>query len=83
MITPRVVCMIINEAYFTAEAGTASREDIDTAMRLGTNYPYGPFEWAQQIGVKHVYDVLTAVHRATGDERYRVCNLLKEEAAWH
>lgn len=83
MVTPRVVCMIINEAYFTAESGTASREDIDTAMRLGTNYPHGPFEWAQQIGIRHVYDVLTAVRRATGDERYQVSALLKEEAQWH
>ncbi|KAA2245209.1 3-hydroxyacyl-CoA dehydrogenase [Chitinophaga agrisoli] len=80
MVTPRVVCMIINEAYYTAEAGTATREDIDTAMRLGTNYPYGPFEWASRIGIKHVYDILTAVYEITGDERYRVCELLKEEA---
>lgn len=79
MVTPRVICMIINEAYFTAAAGTASREDIDTAMRLGTNYPYGPFEWAQRIGIKHVYDILTAVYKTTGDERYRVCELLQEE----
>lgn len=89
MVTPRVVCMIINEAYFTAAEGTATREDIDTAMRLGTNYPYGPFEWAQRIGIKHVYDVLTAVYKATGDERYRVCELLQKEAhektanGWH
>ena len=80
MVTPRVVSMIINEAYYTAEAGTASREDIDTAMRLGTNYPYGPFEWATRIGIKHVYDILAAVYETTGDERYRVCELLKEEA---
>jgi 3-hydroxybutyryl-CoA dehydrogenase len=88
MVTPRVVCMIINEAYYTAAEGTASREDIDTAMRLGTNYPYGPFEWAQRIGIRHVSDVLTAVYKATGDERYRVCELLQEEArktanSWH
>lgn len=80
MVTPRVVSMIINEAYFTAAAGTASREDIDIAMRLGTNYPYGPFEWAQRIGIKHVCDILTAVYNATGDERYQVCALLQQEA---
>jgi 3-hydroxybutyryl-CoA dehydrogenase len=80
MVTPRVVSMIINEAYFTAAAGTASRGDIDIAMRLGTNYPYGPFEWAQRIGIKHVCDILTAVYNATGDERYQVCALLQQEA---
>ena len=47
LVTPRVICMIINEAYFTLEEGTATREDIDLAMKLGTNYPY-------EIGRAHV-----------------------------
>jgi 3-hydroxybutyryl-CoA dehydrogenase len=80
MVTPRVVCMIINEAYLAAEEGTASREDIDTAMKLGTNYPMGPFEWCEKIGEKEVYAVLAAVYRATGNERYRVSTLLAQEA---
>ncbi|CAL1520892.1 3-hydroxyacyl-CoA dehydrogenase family protein [Chitinophaga sp. MM2321] len=79
MVTPRVVCMIINEAYLTAQEGTASRADIDTSMRLGTNYPYGPFEWCERIGVKHVYEVLKAVHDITGDDRYEVAALLQTE----
>lgn len=79
MVTPRVVCMIINEAYLTAQEGTASRADIDTSMRLGTNYPYGPFEWCERIGVKHVYEVLKAVHDVTGDDRYEVAALLQTE----
>ncbi|PSL49082.1 3-hydroxybutyryl-CoA dehydrogenase [Chitinophaga niastensis] len=77
MVTPRVVCMIINEAYLTAQEGTASIEDIDTSMRLGTNYPYGPFEWSEKIGIRHVYEVLKAVHDATGDDRYEVAALLQ------
>lgn len=80
LVTPRVVCMIINEAYFTAEEGTATREDIDTSMKLGTNYPFGPFEWSRKIGVRNVYDVLQAVHAHTGNERYKVCALLEQEA---
>lgn len=80
MVTPRVVCMIINEAYMAAEEGTASRADINTAMRLGTNYPIGPFEWCEKIGVKNVYDVLSAVYAETGNERYKVSPLLAEEA---
>ncbi|NML35969.1 3-hydroxyacyl-CoA dehydrogenase [Chitinophaga sp. G-6-1-13] len=79
MVTPRVVCMIINEAYLTAQEGTASRADIDTSMKLGTNYPFGPFEWCERIGVKHVYEVLKAVHDATGDDRYEVAALLQTE----
>lgn len=80
LVTPRVICMIINEAYYTLEEGTATRGDIDLAMRLGTNYPYGPFEWAKRIGIHHVIKLLTSVHRDTKDDRYKVCALLRSEA---
>jgi 3-hydroxybutyryl-CoA dehydrogenase len=79
LVTPRVICMIINEAYYTVQEGTASREDIDNAMKLGTNYPYGPFEWCHRIGVRHVYELLKAIYEDTRDERYKVCPLLKKE----
>ena len=79
LVTPRVVCMIINEAYYTAQEGTAAREDIDMAMKLGTNYPFGPFEWCQRIGIKHVYELLEAVFEDTKDERYKICPMLKKE----
>ncbi len=77
LVTPRVICMIINEAYSTVEDGTATREDIDLAMKLGTNYPYGPFEWCERIGASNVIRVLDAVYHETKEERYRVCDLLK------
>ncbi|MBW8686294.1 3-hydroxyacyl-CoA dehydrogenase family protein [Chitinophaga rhizophila] len=80
LVTPRVVCMIINEAYMAAEEGTASRDDINTAMRLGTNYPMGPFEWCGKIGIRRVCRVLDAVYKATGNERYKVSALLAREA---
>lgn len=79
MVTPRVVCMIINEAYYTVQEGTASCEDIDKAMKLGTNYPYGPFEWCKLIGIKHVYELLEALYEDTRDERYKICPLMKKE----
>jgi 3-hydroxybutyryl-CoA dehydrogenase len=79
LVTPRVICMIINEAYYTVQEGTASREDIDTAMKLGTNYPFGPFEWCQRIGIRNVYELLEAVYDDTKDERYKICPLLKRE----
>jgi len=79
MITPRVVCMIINEAYYTVQEGTATRDDIDMAMKLGTNYPYGPFEWCARLGIHHVYEVLEALYEDTHDERYKVSALLKRE----
>ncbi len=79
LVTPRVVCMIINEAYYTVQEGTAKKEDIDSAMKLGTNYPFGPFEWCARIGIDHVYEVLSAVYEDTGDPRYKICPMLKQE----
>jgi len=77
MVTPRMICMIINEACFTLQEDTATIADIDQGMKLGTNYPKGPFEWANQLGVENVYEVLHAVYEDTKDERYKICPLLK------
>ncbi len=63
MVSARIVAAIINEAYHTLGAGISSKEDIDTAMRLGTNYPYGPFEWCRQIGKASVLELLKALER--------------------
>ena len=80
MVTPRVISMIINEACYTLQEGTANIEDIDKGMKLGTNYPKGPFEWADEIGVGHIYDTLEALYQDTGDVRFKICPLLKEYA---
>lgn len=79
LVTPRIICMIINEAYYTVQEGTASRADIDLAMKLGTNYPLGPFEWCNKIGIEHVYHLLDTVYHDTHDERYKICALLKRD----
>ena len=77
MVTPRIICMIINEAFYTLQEGTANIRDIDLGMKLGTNYPFGPFEWAAKLGVRNVYETLEAVYNDTKDERYKICPLLK------
>lgn len=79
MVTPRVISMIINEAFYTVQEGTATREAIDMAMKLGTNYPFGPFEWCQRIGIRHVYELLEVLYEDTKDERYKISALLKKE----
>lgn len=79
MVTPRVIFMIINEAFFTVQEGTASREDIDTGMKLGTAYPKGPFEWMNEVGIENVYQSLEAIYNDTKDGRYKICPLLKKE----
>ncbi len=80
MVTPRILFMIINEAYYTLQEGTASKEDINTAMKLGTNYPYGPFEWCEKLGVNTVVKMLRNIYKDTKDERYKICPLLKTES---
>lgn len=79
MVTPRIVAMIINEAYYTLMEGTATKEDIDKGMKLGTAYPYGPFEWCDLIGLNDVYELLEALYDDTKDERYKICPLMKKE----
>lgn len=79
LVTPRIVCMIINEAYYTVQEKTALPADIDQAMKLGTNYPKGPFQWCNEIGIKNVYLLLEAMYKDTGEERYKICSLLKQE----
>lgn len=79
MVTPRIICMIINEAFYTVQEGTANAKDIDTAMKLGTNYPKGPFEFLDLMGIKNVYNTLNAVYGDTHEERYKVCARLKKE----
>ena len=77
MVTSRILCMIINEAYYTLQEGIASKADIDTGMKLGTNYPFGPFEWCEKLGVKTVVTMLEKIYNDTKDERYKICPLLK------
>ena len=80
LVTPRIICQIINEACFTVQEGTATMQDVDLSMKLGTSYPRGPFAWANAIGVERVYAVLEALWHDTHDERYKVCPLLKRQA---
>jgi 3-hydroxybutyryl-CoA dehydrogenase len=68
-ITARIIAMIINEAYFAKEENVSTEEEIDTAMKLGTNYPYGPFEWAKKIGVGHICQLLKKL--SLQDARYQ------------
>ena len=78
-ISPRVVSMIINEAYMALEEGVSTRADIDMAMKLGTNYPFGPFEWAEKIGYHEVLLLLQKLAHLY--PRYQPASLLVSEAS--
>ncbi len=77
MVLPRILCQIVNEATFAVQEDVATPQDIDTAMKLGTNYPFGPLEWANRIGFQQVYSVLNAIENDLHEERYRASPLLK------
>lgn len=61
--TPRVIAMIINEAFYALEADVSTQQEIDTAMKLGTNYPLGPFEWLEEIGGSKVLALLQELEK--------------------
>lgn len=80
LVRMRTICCLINEAASALMEGVASAADIDAAMRLGTNYPYGPLEWADLIGVDEAAAVMSALFAEWGEDRYRPTPLLKRMA---
>jgi 3-hydroxybutyryl-CoA dehydrogenase len=79
-IAARILATLVNEAASAVAEGVATPEAVDIAMRLGTNYPSGPLEWGERIGLSHVVHTLDALHAAEPDGRYRVVPLLRSIA---
>lgn len=78
LLSARVVSSIINEAYFALEEKVSTEEEIDLALKMGTNYPFGPFEWGRKIGLKKVYWLLDMLSKQ--EARYQPSPLLKLNA---
>ena len=78
LVFPRILSLIINEAARGLDEGIATPEEIDIALRLGTNYPQGPLRWADEIGLDEVLAVIEGLHDETGDDRYRPAPLLRK-----
>lgn len=79
-IVDRILAMLINEAYDALFLNVASREDIDTAMTKGVNYPKGLLAWSEEIGLKTVLSRLEDLFEEYGEDRYRPNPLLKRLA---
>jgi len=81
MIAPRIISMIINEAWYSLGEKVSTREEIDTAMKMGTNYPYGPFEWGDKIGLGRIKTLLGELQKT--DARYTIAPGLNGDFIWH
>lgn len=74
----RTVSMLVNEGCDAVWQGVCDEQGADLAMKLGVNYPSGPFEWLAQLGAAPVAELLDGVFEAYRSERYRVSPLLQQ-----
>lgn len=83
-VVNRILCPMLNEAIFLVQEGVKP-EDIDTAMKLGTNQPMGPLTLADFVGLDTLLYILQVLHRELGEDKYRPCPLLVKyvEAGWY
>jgi 3-hydroxybutyryl-CoA dehydrogenase len=80
-VANRVLMPMINEAVFCLMEGVASRDGIDTVMKLGMAHPMGPLALADLIGLDVCLDILEVLHSGLGDDKYRPCPLLRRMVA--
>jgi 3-hydroxybutyryl-CoA dehydrogenase len=84
-IVNRILIPMLNEACFALMEGLGTAEDIDTAMKLGTNQPMGPLQLADFIGLDTCLYIAEVLHKGLGDDKYRPCPLLRQyvDAGWY
>lgn len=79
-VLQRVIAMVANLGCELAQIGVSSPQNIDIAMKLAQNYPRGPLEWADWLGVAKTHEIMRQLHVITGSDRYRPSLWLRRRA---
>ncbi len=77
-VTTRAIVPLLNEAMYILLEGVATAKDIDTAMKLGYNFAYGPLEMADMMGLDEVLAWMETLWKTLGEPRYRACPILRK-----
>ena len=77
-VTTRAIVPLLNEAMYILLEGVATAKDIDTAMKLGYNFQYGPLEMADMMGLDEVLTWMESLWKTLGEPRYRACPILRK-----
>lgn len=77
-VTTRAIVPLLNEAMYILLEGVADAKDIDTAMKLGYNFQYGPLEMADMMGLDEVLAWMETLWKTLGEPRYRACPILRK-----